>query len=756
MACFLQMAAIVMEEKNYKGLLITYCQKNAKPQPIFETPGQTGPPHNLVFTCKVFIDNQMLGKAEGKTKKSVENKAAKMALEALENREIVYQPDYIALLNHFCQKQKCTYIFVEVSRNGPSHDPEFMYSTKVREKEYPKSGFKKNKKQAKKEAAYLALKELRKDFPDDILELPEAYKDESESECSSLSGSASSISCDRGSEGGLSNSASAASEVLLGQVDYIPLLNRFCQKQRWICNFLDVQKTGASHISQFVCRVSIPDRVFPDSRQRSTKKEAKKEAAYLALQALREEFPGSIPELPKDFIEDSLIQHPSVSSAGNIDFQRPSSAGGLSNAASTNSEIPSHPSNLTPAIPHRIHSENGVLAATDSEILSATSSSAMSSVSNRSQSFPNPLSEFTDIILLDEGAFGKVVKAQKILDDKYYAVKIVRLRDGKYVQEVKALAHLEHKNIVRYYNAWKGQDCFADSSQSGSLSDFSGKETCLFIQMELCENGSLKKWIRKRNLSRHVDKTKSLDIFQQIIEGVKYIHDNKLIHRDLKPANILFTKEMTVKIGDFGLVTQMTGEKEIKALTRTQGTGTPCYMAPEQKEEIYEAEVDIYALGLILLELLWIFGSGHDRTLPGAAVGATAASGCLATTQRHQWKPLMEPRSAHTAHRRRPEADGGRPYTWSLFRKLTGKLGMAPLSVPHGSLNVSRLHIYANLEEWPFLLLDASTTQSWILLLIQKGNPASPCWKSGLPRNCKYKDLWPPKFPERLKECQRR
>ncbi|XP_075059783.1 interferon-induced, double-stranded RNA-activated protein kinase-like [Mixophyes fleayi] len=572
------MAAIVMEEKNYKGLLINFCLKNAKPSPIFETPAQTGPPHNPVFTCKVFIGDQMVGTAEDGTKKSAENKAAKMALEALENRKIVYQPEYVALLNEFCQKKNCLYKFVEVCCNGPAHDLQFICSAKVGERMFPNSRIKKSKKQAKKEAAYLALKGLRIEFPDDILDLPEAFIDESGSESSSMSGSAGSISFDRGNENGFANSTPADSETC--QPNYIALLLHVCQKQKWVCNYLEVQHTGASHIPQFTYRVNIADRNFPESKERSTKKVAKKEAAFLALRELRGELPGIIPELPNDFIDDSSSRLSLLPSSGGIGLNTQPTESGLASSATTDTA--------------QVSSNSSCLSLTQPE---------------------SSLSAFIDITQLDAGAFGKVLKAQKILDEKYYAVKIIHLRDKKYVQEVKALARLEHKNIVRYFNAWWGQDCFSDSSESGgSLSDVSGKfKTCLFIQMELCEEGSLKRWIERRNASRSVDKNTSLEIFRQILEGVKYMHDQQFIHRDLKPANILFTKDFIVKIGDFGLVTQMTGEHETQALQRTQGTGTPPYMAPEQKEDMYENEVDIFALGLILVELLWIFGTGHER-----------------------------------------------------------------------------------------------------------------------------------------------
>ena len=56
---------------------------------------------------------------------------------------------------------------------------------------------------------------------------------------------------------------------------------------------------------------------------------------------------------------------------------------------------------------------------------------------------------------------------------------------------------------------------------------------CLFIQMELCDKGTLEQWINDRR-EKGTDKDLSLELFEQIVEGVNYIHSKALIHRDLK------------------------------------------------------------------------------------------------------------------------------------------------------------------------------------------------------------------------------
>ncbi|XP_043536552.1 interferon-induced, double-stranded RNA-activated protein kinase-like [Chiloscyllium plagiosum] len=118
--------------------------------------------------------------------------------------------------------------------------------------------------------------------------------------------------------------------------------------------------------------------------------------------------------------------------------------------------------------------------------------------------------------------------------------------------------------------------------------------------MELYEK-NLKEWILEYQKNESTQNGVIMNIIHQLLDGVIYIHQNKMIHRDLKPANI-FLKGEIIKIGDFGLVTTMNEQESL-----TRHVGTPLYMSPEQLSgEDYNHKVDIYALGLIFFELLFM------------------------------------------------------------------------------------------------------------------------------------------------------
>ncbi|XP_037766149.1 eukaryotic translation initiation factor 2-alpha kinase 1 isoform X4 [Chelonia mydas] len=155
-------------------------------------------------------------------------------------------------------------------------------------------------------------------------------------------------------------------------------------------------------------------------------------------------------------------------------------------------------------------------------------------------------------------------------------------------------------------------------------------EYCLMlhIQMQLCDI-SLWDWIVDRNKRcgpyHLVDVSWTLKFFQELLEGVYYIHSKGVMHRDIKPRNVfLHGSDHHVKIGDFGLACRdliqenpnhwLTTEK-INGLKHTSGVGTCLYASPEQLQgSHYDFKSDMYSVGVILLELFQPFGTEMERT----------------------------------------------------------------------------------------------------------------------------------------------
>ncbi|XP_075147017.1 pancreatic eIF-2alpha kinase [Haematobia irritans] len=147
----------------------------------------------------------------------------------------------------------------------------------------------------------------------------------------------------------------------------------------------------------------------------------------------------------------------------------------------------------------------------------------------------------------------------------------------------------------------------------------------LYIQMQLCRKESLRDWLRDNVTENRLEYIAS--IFHQIVDAVDYVHYKGLIHRDLKPSNIFFSQEGQIKIGDFGLVTDMADIPNIvtkcgdktgmpSCVRHTQQVGTHLYMSPEQLRGLpYDFKVDIYSLGLIFFELLVYFGTEMERIM---------------------------------------------------------------------------------------------------------------------------------------------
>ncbi len=187
---------------------------------------------------------------------------------------------------------------------------------------------------------------------------------------------------------------------------------------------------------------------------------------------------------------------------------------------------------------------------------------------------------------LGQGAFGAVYRGFQSQINRDVAVKIIlpeHANRPEFIQRFESEAHLiaqlEHLHIVPLYDYWREQD--------GA-----------YLVMRLM-HGSLKDLLETRRLTlEEVSR-----IIEQIGSALALAHRRGVIHRDLKPANILLDEDGNAYLSDFGIAK---GIQMNQGLTGTGAIlGSPGYMAPEQiKSESITSQTDIYALGVVLYELL--------------------------------------------------------------------------------------------------------------------------------------------------------
>jgi serine/threonine protein kinase len=180
---------------------------------------------------------------------------------------------------------------------------------------------------------------------------------------------------------------------------------------------------------------------------------------------------------------------------------------------------------------------------------------------------------------LGRGGFGEVYLAVS-QQGKEVALKLVQRHLDVELRGVGQCLNLKHPHLVVVYDILKVEN-----------DDY-------WIVMEFVAGESL-----SDVLARHpqgIPEQEMLVWLRGICAGVSYLHDHGIAHRDLKPGNLFIEKGM-VKIGDYGL------SKFISATQRsghTESVGTVYYMAPEVSRGRYGKEVDQYALGVILYQML--------------------------------------------------------------------------------------------------------------------------------------------------------
>ena len=207
---------------------------------------------------------------------------------------------------------------------------------------------------------------------------------------------------------------------------------------------------------------------------------------------------------------------------------------------------------------------------------------------NHNNRVGNRLKDFRIIKELGKGSYGTVFTVMSLIDEKIYVMKRMELNHLKEKQqrecyrEVGILKKVNHPNIIKYYSS------FLEKSN-------------LYIIMEYAENGDLYSLIKHyKNHNKHFEEINIWRIAYEILNGLHYLHSNKIIHRDIKCLNLFLTKDKHVKIGDLGVSTIVSSLNAMH-LTRV---GTPLYLSPELIKQIpYDYKVDIWSFGCSLYHL---------------------------------------------------------------------------------------------------------------------------------------------------------
>jgi serine/threonine protein kinase len=187
--------------------------------------------------------------------------------------------------------------------------------------------------------------------------------------------------------------------------------------------------------------------------------------------------------------------------------------------------------------------------------------------------------------LSGQGQFGKVFVAIAKNSGKMFALKELNqkhLSTSGFLRELHFLVSLNHQNIV---------NCQA-------LEHYQNNR---YLVMEYCEGGTLRNLI---NSSFQLTLNQSLKLIIDVLQGLQYAHDRGIIHRDLKPENILLKisdRNWTAHISDFGIAKLV---QEINPQVNMGDTGSPAYMSPEQFYGQYSYSCDLYAVGVMLYELV--------------------------------------------------------------------------------------------------------------------------------------------------------
>ncbi|XP_004307786.1 PREDICTED: U-box domain-containing protein 35-like [Fragaria vesca subsp. vesca] len=199
-------------------------------------------------------------------------------------------------------------------------------------------------------------------------------------------------------------------------------------------------------------------------------------------------------------------------------------------------------------------------------------------------------SSFSEDLRIGMGAYGTVYKS-----NFHYTTAAVKVLHSKgnhqtkqFLQELEILSKIRHPHLLLLLGACPDHSC---------------------LVYEYMENGSLDDRLNQKNNTPPIPWFERFRIAWEVASALVFLHSSKpkpIIHRDLKPANILLDHNYVSKIGDVGLSTMLNLDPSMSSSYNETGpVGTMCYIDPEyQRTGVISSKSDVYALGMVILQLL--------------------------------------------------------------------------------------------------------------------------------------------------------